>query len=110
MDVSCDLLAGGYAVRFRASGGSMRPAICDGDVVTVAPGATPPAGAVVVTGGGGGGFVTKYDCQIAATAKHRKMARKTRFSMETRRLYGRSPAALRAAGGGTGSNPGGENG
>jgi hypothetical protein len=39
VDVSCDLLGGGYAVRFRASGGSMRPAICDGDVVTVAPGA-----------------------------------------------------------------------
>ena len=27
-------------MRFRASGGSMRPAICDGDLVTVAPGAT----------------------------------------------------------------------
>ena len=51
MDVSCDLLAGGYAVRFRASGGSMRPAICDGDVVTVAPGATATLvpGKVVVT-------------------------------------------------------------
>jgi signal peptidase I len=35
--VSSDLLALGYAVRFRASGGSMRPAICDGDVITVAP-------------------------------------------------------------------------
>ncbi|HJY34608.1 MAG TPA: S24/S26 family peptidase, partial [Vicinamibacterales bacterium] len=39
VDVSCDLLAGGYAVRFRASGASMRPAICDGDLVTVAPSA-----------------------------------------------------------------------
>lgn len=37
VDVSSDLLARGYRVRFRASGGSMRPAICDGDVITVAP-------------------------------------------------------------------------
>jgi signal peptidase I len=36
-DVSSDLLAEGYAVRFRAGGGSMRPAIGDGDVITVTP-------------------------------------------------------------------------
>ena len=39
VEVSSELLARGYGVRFRASGGSMRPAICDGDVVTVAPAA-----------------------------------------------------------------------
>ena len=37
--LSSELLAQGYGVRFRASGGSMRPAVCDGDVVTVAPAA-----------------------------------------------------------------------
>jgi signal peptidase I len=37
--VSSDLLARGYGVRFRASGASMRPAICDGDVITVEPAA-----------------------------------------------------------------------
>jgi signal peptidase I len=37
--VSSELLARGYGVRFRASGGSMRPAICDGDVITVEPAA-----------------------------------------------------------------------
>ena len=37
VEVSSELLAKGYGVRFRASGGSMRPAICDGDVITVAP-------------------------------------------------------------------------
>jgi len=36
-DVTSDLLAQGYAVRFRAGGGSMRPAIGDGDVITVRP-------------------------------------------------------------------------
>lgn len=36
-DVSSDLLAEGFAVRFRAGGGSMRPAIGDGDVITVCP-------------------------------------------------------------------------
>src|SRR5262245_54105127 len=54
---------------------------------TVAPGAGPVAGAAVLTGGGGGGFGTMYVCQSAATAKQRKMARKTRFSMKKRRLY-----------------------
>jgi hypothetical protein len=39
VDVSSDLLARGYGVRFRASGGSMRPAIFDGDVLTVEPAA-----------------------------------------------------------------------
>jgi hypothetical protein len=39
VDVSCGLLAQGYGVRFRASGASMRPAVCDGDVITVAPSA-----------------------------------------------------------------------
>src|SRR5262245_33465544 len=53
----------------------------------VAPGAVPVAGAAVLTGGGGGGFGTMYVCQSAATAKQRKMARKTRFSMKKRRLY-----------------------
>jgi signal peptidase I len=38
--VSSELLALGYGVRFRASGASMRPAICDGDVITVEPAAT----------------------------------------------------------------------
>ena len=37
--VSSELLARGYGVRFRASGASMRPAICDGDVITVEPAA-----------------------------------------------------------------------
>src|SRR5882672_2388266 len=35
--VSSDLLSRGYSIRFRASGGSMRPAICHGDVLTVGP-------------------------------------------------------------------------
>lgn len=39
VEVSSELLARGYGVRFRASGGSMRPAICDGDLITVAPAA-----------------------------------------------------------------------
>jgi hypothetical protein len=39
VDVSSELLARGYGVRFRASGGSMRPAICDGDLITVEPAA-----------------------------------------------------------------------
>jgi SOS-response transcriptional repressor LexA len=39
VDVSSDLLARGHRVRFRASGGSMRPAICDGDLITVEPAA-----------------------------------------------------------------------
>jgi hypothetical protein len=37
VQLSSDLLSGGYSVRFRASGGSMRPAICHGDVLTVGP-------------------------------------------------------------------------
>jgi signal peptidase I len=37
--VSSEMLALGYGVRFRASGASMRPAICDGDVITVEPAA-----------------------------------------------------------------------
>ena len=37
VDVSGDLLAQGYNVRFRASGRSMRPSIGDGDLLTVAP-------------------------------------------------------------------------
>ncbi len=37
VDVSSGLLTSGYRVRFRASGGSMRPAICDGDFITVDP-------------------------------------------------------------------------
>ena len=41
VDVSCDLLARGYGVRFRAAGGSMRPAVCDGDVITVVPATRP---------------------------------------------------------------------
>jgi hypothetical protein len=32
-----DVLGGGHSVRFRASGDSMQPAICHGDVLTVAP-------------------------------------------------------------------------
>ena len=35
--ISTDLLSRGYSVRFRASGGSMQPAICHGDVLTVVP-------------------------------------------------------------------------
>jgi signal peptidase I len=35
--ISSDLLTRGYGVRFRAGGGSMRPAICDGDAITVKP-------------------------------------------------------------------------
>jgi hypothetical protein len=37
LEVSERLLEEGYRVRFRAGGGSMRPAINDGDSVTVAP-------------------------------------------------------------------------
>jgi hypothetical protein len=37
VQLSTDLLSRGYAVRFRASGGSMRPAICHGDVLTIGP-------------------------------------------------------------------------
>jgi signal peptidase I len=37
VEVSSDLLSRGYRVRFRASGGSMQPAICDGDFITVDP-------------------------------------------------------------------------
>ena len=37
VQLSSDLLSRGYSVRFRASGGSMRPAICHGDVLTVEP-------------------------------------------------------------------------
>jgi len=37
VQVSSDLLSRGYSVRFRASGASMRPAICHGDVLTVGP-------------------------------------------------------------------------
>src|SRR5262245_25236268 len=37
VEVSTDLLTRGYAVRFRATGGSMCPAICDGDLITVTP-------------------------------------------------------------------------
>ena len=37
MELSSDLLGRGYCVRFRAPGGSMRPAICHGDVLTVGP-------------------------------------------------------------------------
>jgi hypothetical protein len=40
VDVSTAMLRQGYAVRFRASGGSMSPSICDGDVITVRPMAT----------------------------------------------------------------------
>ena len=35
--LSSELLSRGYSVRFRASGGSMQPAICHGDVLTVGP-------------------------------------------------------------------------
>jgi Peptidase S24-like len=50
VDVSSGLLTSGYRVRFRASGGSMRPAICDGDFITVDPAvpSTPGRGSVVV--------------------------------------------------------------
>jgi hypothetical protein len=37
VQVSSHLLSRGYSVRFRASGGSMQPAICHGDVLTVVP-------------------------------------------------------------------------
>lgn len=37
VDVSAALLTEGYGVRFRAGGGSMTPAIGDGDVITVKP-------------------------------------------------------------------------
>ena len=37
VQVSSDLLSRGYSVRFRASGASMRPAICHGDTLTVGP-------------------------------------------------------------------------
>jgi hypothetical protein len=37
VQLSSDLLSRGYSVRFRASGGSMQPAICHGDVLTVGP-------------------------------------------------------------------------
>jgi hypothetical protein len=50
--------------------------------VTVA--GTPDAGGVngaLATSGFGGSFGTKYAWYTASTAKQRKMARKTRFSM-----------------------------
>jgi len=37
VQISSDLLSRGYSVRFRASGTSMGPAICHGDVLTVGP-------------------------------------------------------------------------
>ena len=37
VQISSDLLSRGYSVRFRASGASMGPAICHGDVLTVGP-------------------------------------------------------------------------
>ena len=37
VDVSSDLLTRGYGVRFTATGASMSPAICDGDVISVEP-------------------------------------------------------------------------
>jgi hypothetical protein len=37
VQVRSDLLSRGYSVRFRAPGGSMRPAICHGDMLTVGP-------------------------------------------------------------------------
>ena len=37
VDVISDLLGRGHSVRFRASGGSMRPTIREGDAITVAP-------------------------------------------------------------------------
>lgn len=37
VDLSCKLLKGGHAVRFRADGSSMRPAINDGDALIVEP-------------------------------------------------------------------------
>jgi hypothetical protein len=37
VQLSSDLLSRGISVRFRASGGSMRPAICHGDMLTVGP-------------------------------------------------------------------------
>jgi signal peptidase I len=37
VQVSSDLLSRGHSVRFRASGTSMGPAICHGDVLTVGP-------------------------------------------------------------------------
>jgi signal peptidase I len=35
LDITAQLLSGGYRVRFRAHGASMRPAIRDGDIVVV---------------------------------------------------------------------------
>jgi signal peptidase I len=37
IDVVTDLLRRGHSVRFRAKGGSMRPTICEGEAITVAP-------------------------------------------------------------------------
>jgi hypothetical protein len=37
VQLSSDLLSRGYSVRFRASGGSMWPAVCHGDMLTVGP-------------------------------------------------------------------------
>ena len=50
MAVSAGLLAQGYGVRFRASGGSMHPALCHGDVITIAPaaGRSLTAGSVIL--------------------------------------------------------------
>jgi hypothetical protein len=46
--LSSELLAGGYSITFRASGGSMHPAICDGDRITIRPSASTPAPGTVV--------------------------------------------------------------
>jgi SOS-response transcriptional repressor LexA len=46
--LSSELLAAGYSITFRASGGSMHPAICDGDRITIRPGVSAPGPGTVV--------------------------------------------------------------
>ncbi|MBN2360447.1 MAG: S24/S26 family peptidase [Deltaproteobacteria bacterium] len=55
VDVVQEILARQFAVRFRAAGHSMRPAILDGDLVVIEPlsGAAPGPGSVVLARAGG---------------------------------------------------------
>jgi len=65
-DLCTQLLRGGQPVRFRATGSSMSPVLCDGDIVTVAP----------VGGGVRRGDILLYDGDRGLTA-HRVIGQRT---------------------------------